>query len=65
MKANKPFVMLTSQFGCNIYIADQQKVKNIITDDIKDAEIWDEDYDLSKLDYWRSVTGYDLKAVKL
>ena len=36
MKANKPFVMLTSQFGCNIYIADQQKVKNIITDDIKE-----------------------------
>ena len=65
MKANKSFVMLTYQFGYNVYIADQQKAKNIITDDIKDAEIWDEDCDISKFEYWKSITGYDLEIIKL
>lgn len=60
---SRPFVMKSREFGYNIFVADKLKSKGSpITDTIKEAEIWSAPYDLTKVEYWIAVTGYELEV---
>ncbi len=58
----KNFVMVSDQYGYDLFVAVQSGI-NIpsVTDRVDEAEVWNDQYDLSKLSYWIAVTGYDLK----
>ncbi len=61
-KITNDHVMCTEEFGYPLYIADRQCV---ITDCIDEAEIWDPEFDATKLKYIKAVTGYkELMFVK-
>ncbi len=56
--------MVTREFDSPIFIAPLKNLTIQTTDKKEDAELWC-DFDLTKLNYHRSVTGYDLKFEKI
>jgi hypothetical protein len=64
MKKAKPInnvVMVTNEFEKPIYIAPLKNLQIQITENKLEAEKWSEEFDQSKLKYYRTATGYDLK----
>jgi hypothetical protein len=58
-------IMVTNQFGYELFIAPLKDGNIDITDKKEDAETWCE-LDQTKLEYYRAVTGYTkLEFVKL
>ena len=51
-------VMVTREFGNEIYIAPLKNLKIQITNKKEHAENWSKEYDQSKLDYYIIATGY-------
>ena len=58
MKTQSNLVMVTREFGNEIFIAPLKNSNIQITDKKEDAEKWSEIYDQSKLAYYKAVTGY-------
>lgn len=53
------YVMMTDEFGFDLYIAETEKTNCPITDKKDEALIWDErDVQSIKLEYWKTLTGY-------
>ena len=50
--------MVTYEFGNPIYIAPLKNLDIQITDKRNEANTWHSQYDLTKLAYHKSVTGY-------
>ena len=55
---NNNLIMVTNEFGFNLFVAPLNDSKINVTDNPKDAELWDGNYDKTKLDYYRAVTGF-------
>jgi hypothetical protein len=57
------FVMHTNEFGSDLFIADTSKTPNglQITDRISEAQLWSDGFDNTKIEYWKALTGYNLK----
>lgn len=74
-KSNKQFILKTIEFGYDLIIADTELTDGLeITDNVEEAQIWDErdvNYKndkgaVIKLEYWKSYTGYgDLAFVEI
>lgn len=59
MQTSVQKVMVTRQYGAPIYIAPLKNSEIQVTDKLEEAEIWGEMDSETKLNYHRSVTGWD------
>lgn len=62
------YILFTSQFGYNIFIADSEITKGIeITDDKNESLVFDKETDNPeiKLNYWSALTGYKLQILDI
>lgn len=57
-KVISDMVMVTREFGYDIFIAPLKNLNIQTTDKREDAELWSADYDQMKLAYHKSITGY-------
>ena len=57
-KVNNNLVMVTNEFGFNMFVAELKNSEINTTDNPKDAELWDGNFDQTKLQYYRAVTGF-------
>ena len=63
--SKRKFVLVTNEFGSEIFIAPLVNLQISITDEINQAEIWSE-YDLNKLIFFKKITGYkNLKFIEV
>jgi len=60
------FVLVTSQYGFDIYIADEDKVASPITNTVEEALEFSVGFDNEqmKLKYYKALTGYDLLKIR-
>ena len=51
-------VMVTREFGSPIFIAPMKKLQIQITEKKEEAEKWHPEFDQTKLEFHRTITGY-------
>ena len=58
-KPNNTFVMVTTEFGYDLFIGKLDQKGNMqVTDKAEEAQLWDPNFDQTKIEYHRAVTGY-------
>lgn len=57
-KAISNMVIVTREFGYDLFIAPLKNLELQITNKKEEAEKWSETHDQTKLNYYRTVTGY-------